>query len=129
MQRNQALDHPVRVIANDATVEHRMKTLFPAKKYELLDQVVKLACINEPVLFDESKHLHELFEDNVQRHRFIDELRLSESVDLIRLCPGGSITSSLFVVKVLENCTETERVTNYCTISAASKTTSEGVSL
>ena len=112
VKRNQALDHPVRMIATDATVEHRTKTFFPAKKYQLLDEEVKLADINEPVLFDESKHLNEPFEDNVLRYRFINELQLSEPVDLIRFCPGGSITSSVCVVKVQENRTETERVTD-----------------
>ena len=102
-KKNQELDHPVRTIGKHASLEHRNRTTSAIKKqYTLLDRDVKSADLNVPVMFDESKHLDVAFENNTQRHRFIANLQLSVPVDLIRFCPGGSIISSLCVVKVLE---------------------------
>ena len=70
-QENQAQSHPVRTIADDATIENRVRSHFKVKeKYLLLDKAVQNAGENVPVLFDESVHLKSPFESNLQRFRF-----------------------------------------------------------
>ena len=87
------MDHPVRTISKDATIEHRQPLHGAALKaqYVLLDKPVKAAGELLPVLFDETLHIPAPFETNLQRFRFIESLQLSVPIDIIRFSPGGSI--------------------------------------
>ena len=103
-QENQAHPHPVRTIADDATIENRLKSPFVVKeKYRLLDEAVKNAGENVPVLFDESVHLVSPFESNLQRFKFFQELNLSVPIDILRFSAGGSTVSTVCLVHVSEN--------------------------
>ena len=64
-QENQAQPHPIRTIADDATIENRLRSHFEVKeKYLLLDKAVQNAGENVPALFDKSVHLKSSFESN-----------------------------------------------------------------
>ena len=107
------MPHPVRTIADDATIEHRRKSLFGIKeKYCLIDQAVRNTEENEPVVFDELIHLKSSFESNLQRFKFLKELQLSVPVDLLRFCPGGSTVSTVCIVRVGENRPQSELLTS-----------------
>jgi hypothetical protein len=70
-QENQAQPHPVRTIADDATIKNRRRSNFEVKeKYLLLDKAIQSAGENVPVLFDESVHLISPFKSNLQRFKF-----------------------------------------------------------
>ena len=109
---NQALDHPVRTISKDATLEHRQKCLGDIKpKFVKLDEAVKKAGCLSPVVFCESEHLLNQFESYEQRFRFIESIQLSVPVDLIRYNPGGSCITTLCLTQVTENRSEPEILT------------------
>lgn len=55
------------------------------------------------VFFDEEEHLEKPFENPMQRHRFIEEIKLSVPIDIYRFCPGGSALSTVCFVRVNEN--------------------------
>ena len=112
-QENQAQPHPVRTIADDATIENRLRSHFEVKeKYLLLDKAVQNAGENVPVLFDESVHLKSPFENNLQRFRFFQELHLSVPVDILRFSPGGSTISTACFVHVNENRPQSQLLTD-----------------
>lgn len=65
VSHNHSLDHPVRTIDEHATVEHRRSTLFNViPQYELLDQEMKKQPLLTPAVFNEGKHLKNLFENS-----------------------------------------------------------------
>lgn len=112
-QKNQALPHPVRTIADDATIEHRQISPFGVReKYCLLDEAVRTAEENVPVVFDESVHLKSPFESNLERFKFVKELQLSVPVDMLRFCPGGSTVSTLCLIRVDENRLQSQLLTD-----------------
>lgn len=101
VSHNHSLDHPVRTIDEHATVEHRRMTLFKAKpQYELLDQEMKKQPLLTPVVFNEDKHLKNLFENSKEKFRYFEQLQLSMPIDLIRFSPGGSSVTINCIVKV-----------------------------
>ena len=110
VQANQALDHPVRTIDKEATVEHRQKTHFNVKQiYSQLAQAVNEAGDgNSYVIFDEDLHVPEPFETNDKRYQYFRNLQLSVPVDIVRFSPGGSVISTVCIVKVTENRTEAQ---------------------
>ena len=76
------LDHPVRTVSEHCTVEHRCKAILGVKdKFRILDACV---CSDEsqPVFFSEEKHLLNAFENNMQRLRYFEELKLSVPIDI-----------------------------------------------
>jgi hypothetical protein len=104
---NQELDHPVRTVGKDASLEHRNKTPFAVKhQFSLLDLAVRDAGYLVPVVFDESVHLHEPFVSNLQRYQFICNIQLSVPIDIIRYSPGGSCISTLCITQVSQHRTE-----------------------
>ncbi|CAC5400126.1 unnamed protein product [Mytilus coruscus] len=108
-QKNQSLDHPVRTIDKFATIEHRRMTSTDVKScYKLLDEDVRSKPKSVPILFDEDKHLDRPFEDYLKRLRYFEKLQLSTPVDIIRFCPGGSILTTVCIVKVNANRSESE---------------------
>ena len=109
---NQSLDHPVRTIAQDSTLEHREKRVSDIKpQYAKLDEaVIKAGCLS-PIVFSESDHLLEPFSNNEQRFRFIENIQLSVPIDLIRYNPGGSCITTLCITQVPENRSEPEILT------------------
>lgn len=98
-------DHPVRTVDKHATVEHRKGALFVKSKYSIIE---KEAGVMNPVIFDESKHMEDPFENNM---RFFSELQLSFQVDIIRYSPGGSIITTVSLVQVAPNRTEAQLLT------------------
>lgn len=50
-----------------------------------------LAEYNEPVFFDEMKHVDQPFEYTMERFRYFESLQLSVTADVIKYCPGGEI--------------------------------------
>jgi len=105
------LDHPVRQLSENCTVEHRAAAMTAVREqYHILDSCV-IAARGEPVFFDENKHLLSPFVSRMQRLRFIDELKLSVAVDMYRYCPGGSYTTVVCVVEVESNRDENELLT------------------
>lgn len=101
VSHNHSLDHPVRTIDEHATVEHRRMTLFNVKpQYELLDQEMKKQPLLTPVVFNEDKHLKNLFENSKEKFRYFEQLQLSMPIDLIRFSPGGSSVTINCIVKV-----------------------------
>ncbi|XP_014676567.1 PREDICTED: uncharacterized protein LOC106816458 [Priapulus caudatus] len=107
---NLALDHPVRTIAEDTTLDHRRAGITIKTKYSLLDSAVKTAD-HMPVFFDESTHLEVPFESATQRFRYFEELQLTVPVDILRFCPGGSCTTTVCVVQVKADRSEPEVLT------------------
>ena len=58
---NRLIDHPVRTIDEHATIEHRQKYPYAVQaQYMKLDDALSIS--NEPVVFDEDKHLEKPFE-------------------------------------------------------------------
>ncbi|XP_070568353.1 uncharacterized protein [Ptychodera flava] len=116
------LDHPVRTVAENATVEHRSRATYGVKdKYKLLNNDVVAAGILKPVLFDESKHLNECFQNPVQRYRFLQDMQLSVPIDVFRFCPGGSFITTVAVVQVTENRSDAEMLTQAARLITAMK--------
>lgn len=101
VSHNHSLDHPVRTIDEHATLEHRRMTLFHVKpRYELLDQEMQKTPLLTPVVFNEDKHLKNLFENSKEKFRYFEQLQLSMPIDLIRFSPGGSSVTINCIVKV-----------------------------
>jgi hypothetical protein len=98
---NQSLPHPVRTVGEHTTAEHRKKTSDVKQKYLLLDK--EISETNEPVFFDENRHIEKNFQNNMQRFRFFEELQLSVPVDIYRFCPGGSVLTTVCIQKVSEH--------------------------
>ncbi|XP_053389760.1 uncharacterized protein LOC128552729 [Mercenaria mercenaria] len=95
--------NPPRTVGNDISVEFRAKTPYVYEKYKLFDEEIKNCDFLKPVLFDENVHLTTPFENRMQMKRFFDNLSLSVNVDLYRYCPGGGVSTIMFVAKVPEN--------------------------
>lgn len=91
VDKNRSLDHPVRTIDEQATLEHRNSSLGVKEKYKLLDNVMVASDLLSPVMFDEYVHVENPFETPSQRHRYFADLQLSVPVDLIRFCPGNTL--------------------------------------
>lgn len=53
-----------------------------------------------PVVFNEDKHLKNLFENSKEKFRYFEQLQLSMPIDLIRFSPGGSSVTINCIVKV-----------------------------
>ena len=107
--KNQQLDHPVRTIDENATVEHRHKHPFGVKNaYIKYDEDIIRAGPGNPVIFDESKHLISPFNSNTERFRFITELQLYVPVDVIKFSPGGSVVTTLAAAQVEGSRTDSE---------------------
>lgn len=101
--RNQNLDHPVRTIAEHASLEHRHKCVFDIKKmYRKLNDAVKAAGMGIPVIFNEDVHIDFPFASNTERYRFVTGLQLSIPIDIVKFCPGGSVLTTYAVVHVPE---------------------------
>lgn len=110
--RNRSMDHPVRTVDQHATVEYRQGTPFMVKeKYALLDSCVKQLGMNKPLIFCETEHLNDPFENSSQRFRYLAELQLSVPVDIIRFCPGGSVVTTVCLAQVQPNRTDSEMLT------------------
>ena len=109
VQANHNLDYPVRTIDKEATVEHRQKTPFLRKNYSQLDQAVKEA--DSFVIFDEDLHAPTPFETNDKRYQYFRNLQLSMPIDIVRFSPGGSVVSTVCIMKVTENRTEAQILT------------------
>ena len=108
---NHALEHPVKTIDKEATVEHRNKTPFIVKHmYSQLDKAVTEA-ENSYVVFDEDLHVPAPFETNYQRYQYFKNLQLSVPIDIVRFSPGGSVISTVCIVKVTENRTDAQLLT------------------
>ena len=100
----------MRTVGANMTVEHRTKAkgLGVLEKYKLIDAAVKDSDEYLPVYFDEKKHLKEPFSNSMQRHRFIQNMRLSVEIDIYQYCPGGNFATSLFVTKIPEERSPTD---------------------
>ena len=71
-----------------------------------LDDALRMS--NEPVVFDEDKHLEKPFERPLHRYRYFANLQLSLPIDIIRFCPGGSFITIACINKVSEGRSEGE---------------------
>lgn len=114
MTANHNLDHPVRTVGTHTTVEHREKASSEIdNKYVLLDSKMKeLDGQTNFLFFDESKHIEKPFSTNMQRYRFLNEIQLSMPVDIFRFSPGGSILSTIGILRTVENRTEAKKLTD-----------------
>ena len=115
------LDHPARQVQTDISVEHKNKTFTGTTKeqYRLLESDVANACVLEPVFFDEKKHINSSFENNMQRHRFLQNIEFkSFPVDVFRYVPGGSHHTVACIVRVDENRNESEKLTQVSQVTA-----------
>lgn len=112
IDKNRSLDHPVRTIDEQATLEHRNSSLGVKEKYKLLDNVMVASDLLSPVMFDEYVHVENPFETPSQRHRYFADLQLSVPVDLIRFCPGGSVVTTHCIIKVPEKRSEGQILTD-----------------
>ncbi|XP_070559193.1 uncharacterized protein [Ptychodera flava] len=122
MKKNQSLEHPVRPVSENATVEHRPKVSFLVKeKYRLLDTDVKAAGLSCPVFFDEEKHLSQPFQNPMQKHRYLTELQVSVPIDIYRYCPGGSCLTSVCIVQVPEGRSDVAMLTESARMMAKIK--------
>lgn len=65
--------------------------------------VISYPNLNESVFSDDNLHLVEQFENATQRHRFMEELHLSISMDMLRYLPGGSPVTSVVLARIDEN--------------------------
>ena len=78
--KNQKLEHPVRQVSDSCTVEHRPRAVSIKEQYRVFD-----ACVtsrkNEEIFLCEDTHLLTPFLNNMQRHWFFDDIRLSVPVD------------------------------------------------
>ena len=118
----QKLDHPVRQVENNCTVEFRPKAVLGvAEEFSLLDAAIRAAGTMTPVFFDESKHLLNPFENRMQRLRFLDRLKLSVPVDMFRYCPGGSHVTVLCIVAVQEERSDSDMLTQSARVMAGIK--------
>ena len=102
------MDHPIRTIGSDISVEHRPKCQFVSDKFRIFDQVVANSEPLKPVLFDETIHLNQPFDNATQRHRYYSALQLSVPIDLFKYCPGGSVVTIVFATKVSEDRSQNE---------------------
>lgn len=119
---NRELPHPVRLVYEHCTCEHRTKSTFGVKDlYQRLDADVLGAGLLTPVMFDEGKHLEHPFDTSMQRHRFIANLQLSVPIDLFRYSPGGSCVTVAFIVQVSENRSSTDIQTQTARIATTIK--------
>lgn len=88
---NQSLDHPVRTVDRNATVENRKPTIFRVKPlYALLDAEARKMGMNNPFVFLEEQHLSEPFASNLQRFRYWHNALVSVPIDILKFSPGGS---------------------------------------
>ena len=111
VQENRMLDHPVRQVSENTSVQTVHKSVFQIREqYQLLDKSVCLVDALEPVFFSETDHITQPFENAMQRLRFFNNLQLSVDVDLYKYCPGGGITTVFCLVKVSENRSEAEKM-------------------
>jgi len=112
MQSRQALPYPARTVDQDATLEHRQKCLLGIKPaYSILDNAIKSAGKNVPVIFDEFTHTENPFDSNDKRFRFFQNLQLSVPIDMIKYSPGGSCISTVCLIQVPESRSEAEILT------------------
>ncbi|CAG2208657.1 unnamed protein product [Mytilus edulis] len=109
--RNNEMDHPVRTVGKFTTVEHRQKVSFGMKeKYNLLNDDLLSKEIGTMLLFDENVHVVSRFQNNMQRHRFLEELQLTFPVDIFRFCPGSSIITTVGFIQVEDNRSEPQKL-------------------
>lgn len=104
------LPYPVRTVAEYTTVEHRPKDMDVKEQYKKLDEAV-INAGSKPIFFYESVHLVEAFQSNLQRFRYLQNLKLSVPVDVYRFCPGGSTLTSVCITQVQEGRSEPEMLT------------------
>ena len=109
---------PARMVCEDVSVQHRQAVSKPDSTYLLFDEAVTTSGMLTPVLFVEEKHLVTPFANRMQRFRFIDNLRLSVDVDLIKYCPGGSVCTLVYVYQVDPSRSEDEAITQSAQIVA-----------
>ena len=106
MKTNHALSHPVRTVAEDATVEHRPSTQKVSEQYLRLNAILKEKDEQDPVIFNETEHIQQPFSDTMQKFRFLRDLRLSVPVDIVRFSPGGSTACTVVICRTAENRTD-----------------------
>ncbi|MES9904556.1 MAG: hypothetical protein ABW168_18000, partial [Sedimenticola sp.] len=81
-------------------------------QYKLLDKALSVVDYNEPVFFYENIHIEAQFENRMQRLRFLQGLQLSVTVDIIKYCPGGGITTTCCLFKVPDSRSDSEKQTS-----------------
>lgn len=106
---------PARTIDEHAAVEYRHKTAFVRPVYSKIDGVMQRSDLNQPVIFQEDENLHEPFTNAKARQRYFENLYLSVPVDLISFCPGGSIITTFCLLRVEEQRTDREMMTQAAT--------------
>lgn len=73
------------------------------KIYKLLDEKLANLDILEPVLFEKKIHCSSPLFTNMQRYKFIEKIKLSVPIYLIRFSPGGFTVSTLCIVRVVHH--------------------------
>jgi hypothetical protein len=63
----------------------------------VIDQVIKESDVYVPVYFDDTIHLDKTWMNRMQRVRFIEELSLSQPIDILTYDPGAGIGKTVFV--------------------------------
>ena len=119
--KTQSQMRPARTVSEDISVRHVVSTQCMDTVYRSIDDAVQEAGLNKAVLFDEETHVVTPFENNMQRHRFFEHLKLSVPVDLYRFCPGGSCHTISCIVQVKEKRTASEVLTDGATLTAKLK--------
>ncbi|KAK6183411.1 hypothetical protein SNE40_010900 [Patella caerulea] len=75
----------------------------------------------EPVFLDERNHTVSAFDNNTQRHRFLQNIKLSFPIDIYRYAPGGSHTTVVCIVHVDDNRNEVDKLTQIGRVTARIK--------
>lgn len=115
MQLNKSLNHPVRQVEKDISVQIYLGSDSVIEKQRILDNTMKITDNWQPVLFDENTHVNEPSSDNLRRFMFFQTMQLSLKIGLLRYCLGGSKKTLVYIQKIpdsseAESATQTARI-------------------
>ncbi len=95
VSRNHRLNHPVREVSKNVTVEFREANAVVAQQYNNINDILKQKSLWEPVQVKETLNM----QSSMQRLRFIEHLHVSEDTFLLRYSPGGGTLTLCYVWK------------------------------
>ena len=75
---------PAKTLDNDATIEHREPCEMLVERCCKIDQAVRPAGINTPIICHENKQTNKM-----QRLRYFENMNLSIPIDIVRFSQGG----------------------------------------
>ena len=95
-----------RTVGENLTLETKDKTATVLERYKKIDTALSQMKPYEPILFDEDTHLSSPFPNPQMRWNFIDALRTSERIQIMKYTPGGSRLSIIYMWRVGEEVDE-----------------------